>query len=353
MENKNINLMPEELRSKEFNALNKGKQDFQPDLVVPGAQDEIKLKKDKGESGAKKKNPFWRRWFKSSADTKKIRRPEEPLLVRELKKNGKQVEEQPEKKPAPLLAEEPKDKKDEVKAIEQKSGQDFSMPELVLKKPAKQRVISTEDQSEDASKFHQPTSRVRARFIDEGGGVDLIPVSTKIRSWKQIIHLLVISVLASLGVLVLLYLVLFIQGARVENNQEAKVRTISELEEQILSFEKINQDINQDGQQIELVYNLLNRHIYWTNFFNLLEKYTVEEVYYNGLTAGNNGALTLDAVGSSFDAIARQLKILQQPEAIEFVTLAEITSAEFNDQGVEFSITLILNPDLFYYDNNE
>jgi hypothetical protein len=47
--------------------------------------------------------------------------------------------------------------------------------------------------------------------------------------------------------------------------------------------------------------------------------------------------------------VAKQLKVLQQEEASEFITEVNISSASASDAGVSFSISLTLNTDLFYY----
>ena len=112
----------------------------------------------------------------------------------------------------------------------------------------------------------------------------------------------------------------------------------------------MNKEIKSLGEQIILVYNVLNKHIYWTNFFELLEKYTLEDVIYKGFAAGMGGEITIDAVGINFDSVAKQLKILEQSE--NFITNVEISSAILSEEGVEFSITLSLDPNLFYYQEN-
>ena len=79
----------------------------------------------------------------------------------------------------------------------------------------------------------------------------------------------------------------------------------------------------------------------------------MSEVHYKGLIAGSNGSMTLEAVGNSFDSVARQLKVLESDDAKELVSSVNISSATLGENGVEFSINLILNTSLFYYSNQE
>ncbi|USN53712.1 MAG: hypothetical protein H6760_00895 [Candidatus Nomurabacteria bacterium] len=114
-------------------------------------------------------------------------------------------------------------------------------------------------------------------------------------------------------------------------------------------------------ERTELVKTLLDQHVYWTRFFEKLEEYTIDDVYYIGAFNGSlGGQITLSAVGTSFSAPARQLIAFQQ--ASDFVSSVRITSARSADSAtgttvgstgteqISFSVTLSLLPDLFYYD---
>ena len=197
--------------------------------------------------------------------------------------------------------------------------------------------------------FHQPELRIKPRVISEGGGVDLIPTSVKVRSWRQVSNLILLSFIGSLVIMGIFYLSLFIQERNIKVGQANRDRQISDLEVQILKFESFNRTIDVLGQDIKMTHKAINEHIYWTNFFRLLEKYTVSDVYYAGFAAGNDGALTLSATGGSYDSVAKQLKLLQQPEASEFIQEVNISGAQLANGGVQFSMVLVLNQDLFYY----
>ena len=201
------------------------------------------------------------------------------------------------------------------------------------------------------SKFHQPQPRIRAKLLDNGGGVDLIPAAARTRSWGQIINLLLTAILGSAFIVGIFYGFLFFQVKNVELQKNTRSDQITTLEKKILDYEDLNNDISQLGDEIKAVHKLLSFHLYWTNFFQLLEKYTVGEIYYSGLAAGNSGAITLQAVGRDFDSVARQIKVLQQEEALEFVVSADVSAAQYNkaNANVEFDITLVLNPLLFTY----
>ncbi len=254
---------------------------------------------------------------------------------------------------SPVLAKETIVPKPPVEApkVETSFKTDFSIPSIASDKKIVKPELQKEVKIVKESKFHQPSSGLGRRFIDNGGGVDLIPVAVRTRSWRQISALFVLSIIGSALIVGIFYGALFVQGKNIANEEAAKASQISDLEKQILDYEELNKEIQKLGSDITLVNDVLNKHIYWTNFFALLEKYTISDVYYRGLAAGNNGALTLKAVGKDFSSVAKQLKVLEQESAKEFVTEAKVTAAEDMSSGVEFEITLVLNPNLFYYDN--
>ncbi len=115
------------------------------------------------------------------------------------------------------------------------------------------------------------------------------------------------------------------------------------------------------NRRLTIAADLLDQHIYWTKFFEKLEKYTIDDVYYTGAMTGSlEGQMTLTAVGSSFASPARQLLVLQQ--ASDFVTDVTITSASSAQSSsaslppgsvaeaeVSFSVTITLVPDIFSY----
>lgn len=203
------------------------------------------------------------------------------------------------------------------------------------------------------SGFHQPEKIVRARFVEDASGVDLVPQLSKVKSWKQIGSLMIITLIASLGVLVVFYFGLLTWNTRLTSIGQRTNENIKNTESALAKFEDSVKRINATGQEIQRVYDLLNKHIYWTNFFALLEKYTLPEVKFSGFAATNNGALTLNATAPDYATMAKQLKILQTDQAKEFVTEVDISGGTKSETGVSFSVALVLNPDLFYYQTNK
>ena len=359
MDEENINLMPEDQRSKERELLAKQKRNWEHDLVIPDQVDKMDKSKPSGS-----KVSVWTKLFKS----KKFPKPNKDEIKQDKKPS------KPSKAFTPVDKVEPKfdwpkiedskfkthkktskDKDKKHKKDKHKDAKIPIVPDLEQKpmqesKPAVPPVVPDKKDELNLADWHQPKQAIRAKFVDEG--VDLIPTSVKIKSWPQIRNLLLVSFVLSIIIVALFYIGLMWQERKNINERQLSMQGISELEEEILNFQSTNQEIKDLAEDIKTIHTILNQHIYWSNFFELLEKYTVQEVHYQGLTAGNNGALVLDAIGPNFDAVARQLKALQSPEATELAREVSVTSATLTEVGVSFNVNFILNSQLFYYENN-
>ena len=255
-------------------------------------------------------------------------------------------------KPKVTVAPPPEPVKDTPKPEPKIPEPSFVIPEIKKVVPAPTKVIpplASQAKPDLSNKYHQPIANGGNRLLAEAGGVDLIPTAAKVRSWRQINGLLLLAAISSILVIVALYGSLFVQQQTIIEKQKKQQQALAEIEKKILDFQDLNKNIQTLGQEINMIQDILSKHIYWTQFFALLEKYTLPEVRYNGLSAGNSGALTLAASADSYETLARQLKLLEQDAAKEFVADVEISSASQSLTGVNFNIILTLNNNLFYY----
>ncbi len=127
---------------------------------------------------------------------------------------------------------------------------------------------------------------------------------------------------------------------------------IKTIEDQIAEQEKSKLAAIDLQQRLNLIKDLLNKHVYWTKFFEQLEKYTIDEVYYANFSMAGTEKVTLAAVGKDYESVAKQLVAFQQ--AKDFITQVDINSAsaEVNEEGgynrVSFNIDLVFLPEVFY-----
>lgn len=115
---------------------------------------------------------------------------------------------------------------------------------------------------------------------------------------------------------------------------EIKLSKNNDIASRILSIKKLNQE-----------------KIAWSNFFDLLEKYTLDGVYYNSLNADTSGQLLLPGIADSYETVAKQLSALNN--ASDFVKEAKISNIQTYSEGksgatgVSFQLRLILADHIF------
>lgn len=202
-------------------------------------------------------------------------------------------------------------------------------------------------------KDKQEKSKVKDHDKDDDGlGVNLIPTSLTLKSWKSISKNFILVIIITVIFNALAYGALITWETQIENQTTRVDLEIKNVQSRITKFEALQNNIVEMENQINSVVALLEEHIYWTKFFTLLEKYTLDEVYYEGFSAGVNGNLSLKAHGPEFASAAKQLLLLETEEAQkEFANRVSITQvADSGSAGKVFTIDLVLNSDLFYYD---
>jgi len=134
--------------------------------------------------------------------------------------------------------------------------------------------------------------------------------------------------------------------------------------DQILLLKKINTKITiaesevvkilNFENKIALVNSILNKHIYWTNFFKFLEDNTLSNVYYkNDLSFDTSGKYTFNVSAEKFDTIEAQVKHFL---ANEYVVDASVSSGqveggkreELANSSVSYNLELELKEKIFY-----
>jgi Tfp pilus assembly protein PilN len=140
--------------------------------------------------------------------------------------------------------------------------------------------------------------------------------------------------------------------------QELK-NDINQKEAELYRYRTQSAEVVKLQERYQVIEQLLADHIYWSKFFVLLEKYTLPNVYYTSFSVKSEpGArITLNARGRNVDAIAQQLKALQDaPDFADAVDINGFSMVSQSQRGVtrgqgseevSFDITLTLNKDVF------
>ena len=93
--------------------------------------------------------------------------------------------------------------------------------------------------------------------------------------------------------------------------QEANAR-LSQVKAVIKDYETDKNAQLALQKQFLLVKDLIEGHVYWTPFLQKLEETTIPDVYYIGVSANQNGEVTLRAIAKNYSAAARQIRAFER-----------------------------------------
>lgn len=119
------------------------------------------------------------------------------------------------------------------------------------------------------------------------------------------------------------------------------------LDATILSYRTLQNDINSTSDTLLAIQQLLDEHIYWTQWFAFLEQYTLPTVYYTNFSGSDTGAMNLDAIAPDYNTIAQQITVFQDRTEVQSVTVSTATAV--TSGNVHFTISLQMDPKIVRY----
>jgi len=115
---------------------------------------------------------------------------------------------------------------------------------------------------------------------------------------------------------------------------------------QVQSLMKTREEMVKTENKVVRAKNILDHHIYWTKFFALLEKYTINNVSYDNFRADTSGTITLS--GSTKDLVSMARQMIAWQNAPDFIKSTNYPNVNLVPDGVHFSLNLELVDDVFY-----
>lgn len=220
---------------------------------------------------------------------------------------------------------------------------------LVEKAAKAQDQDREEDRKEEKSKKSMP--KAREQYFVRGGDVNLVPagisLAVKSREKRNILLFTALGLFLIIGGLyfVLLFFLTQPEAATEVGQLDAK---IAEADQQIIKFARSKKEAEKFNSIINEAKGLLNEHIYWTNFFNLLEKYTLPQVAYLSFGGEAGGKISLGAMALDYDILARQIAIFGKAKG--FIKSLEVGGVSRENQElpfINFTLTLDVEPAVF------
>ena len=182
----------------------------------------------------------------------------------------------------------------------------------------------------------------REEEISRGFGVSLMPRQTMIIS--RVVRSRLLFLIVAVIVLLVIFFISRLYGnfhfSKLESQVEHLKREIVLLEAQSTPFLENRDAIVILTNKATTVKKVLNNHIYWTNFFNLLEVHTVPDVYFGDFSASAGESVRLMATSRNLISLARQIVAFNN--ASDFIKEVEVSNIQKFDDGVSAFFDLIL-----------
>ncbi len=169
--------------------------------------------------------------------------------------------------------------------------------------------------------------------------------------WQRNVIYLVIGVLFSSIILSGAYFSTSYIYESQDNNTKEYAEEIKEIKIKIVEAEKEIKKIKSFGAKIKLVKETLDKHIYWTDFFDFMEKNTLPNVYFADFSGSTDGVYNLSATTKDFDTLYAQiLHLKNNANVLEVKTESgnRAIDSETDESEVSFSLNIKLNSNIFY-----
>lgn len=173
---------------------------------------------------------------------------------------------------------------------------------------------------------------------------------TVVFDWKKNILVLAFFVVVAGLLLVGVYQGLVLWEDKKLTEAIRGTEKFTELNTQISLEEKGIDEIIDLQKKLELIKQLLDRHIYWSNFFAFLERDTLADVYFDTFSGDTNGIYPLTGTTKNFKTLADQLMTLQADKMVNRATSrggSAAINAEGNTDQVTFNLELSVKKELF------
>lgn len=192
---------------------------------------------------------------------------------------------------------------------------------------------------------------------EDKSDVNLLPQELNLVSRENIISMIISTLLISIVILFVIYFAILIYKINIDRQINSLDLKIEEIVKNSEDFDKLIVEIEDWKSRIQKINGLLNKHVYWTEFFARVEANTLPEVKFSSFAGSVSGNITLSASAPDYYTVARQWIHLKG--AKDFVEDAIIEGASASgsqssgiDTKINFSLILDLVDDIFYKKNN-
>jgi len=255
-----------------------------------------------------------------------------------------------DKKSEKKKKESKKEKKDEEKKAKKEKKEDDKKSEEKKEDQNKKTSEQKKQVAEDAEKDNQTSSN---NEFEKSNILEINLVKDEINvyfDWYKNIAFLIVFVFLSLVLVAEIYLTLTWWEDKNNSVVSQEETRFIELSEETKKIRGEAEEALNFQTKLSRANFLLDNHLYWSNFFDYLEKNTLRNVQYSAFAGDIVGNFSLPAVSDNFPSLGQQVYQLQSdPNTLKASISSgeKLESEEENIEKVEFEIDLKVSPELF------
>ena len=216
----------------------------------------------------------------------------------------------------------------------------------------KENKDKTKKAKEDKSK--QGKYHLASKRIASGININLIPeelISVRKSSIASIvISLLAVIILAGLAVGGAYYFIDFNQK-KIDGEIAVEKVKLDQLNSELSASRQAQTENYGVVKRILSMNNILKNHIYWTKFFALLEKYTLDSTYYSSFSANTSGQFSLPITARDYSSALAQIAAFNSgsdfAKSVSVDSMHVLSDSKKGAYGVGFDLKINLADGVF------
>lgn len=297
---------------------------------------------------------------KKLAKEEEKREKEEEKIKKAQEKERKIEEEKEENKRLEQERKEEKEQKDKEyddKLLKEKEKKDKKSKDVkkddVLAKTnlQEQELVETKEQFEKDDKTTKP-SKVNHDF-EKSNILEINLVKDEINvyfDWYKNIAMLIIFVFLSFVLILEIYLALSWWQSKNDSAVSQEEARFVELSVETKKIRGEAEEALNFQTKLNRANYVLDNHLYWSNFFDYLEKNTLENVQYITFEGDILGNFSIPAISDNFPSLGQQIYQLQSDSNTIKASISsgeKLESKEESVEEIEFEINLQVSRELF------
>jgi hypothetical protein len=248
-------------------------------------------------------------------------------------------------------AKELEEKSEQVKATKKDEQDNLEERNKVQNKDENKKALGSTGKSEKGSNKDNQTGSNHE--FEKSNILEINLVKDEINvyfDWYKNIAMLVVFVFLSFILVLEVYLALSWWQNQNNNAVGQEEARFIELNKEIVKIRGEAEEALSFQTKLNRANYVLDNHLYWSNFFNYLERNTIENIQYASFEGSILGNFSIPAVSDSFPSLGQQVYQLQSDPHTVKASIdkgEKLESEEENIEEIEFEIDLMVSPELF------